>query len=87
MSLRTWLIGGLILYFVVLLLVAFVNNRNKDRRAYFLNSNKTPYWILATAFVAAWFGGNSALISVDESFSRDSAGGGCSEGRRSSPSS
>lgn len=74
MSLRTWLIGGLILYFVVLLLVAFVNNRNTDRRAYFLNSNKTPYWILATAFVAAWFGGNSALISVDESFSQGFGG-------------
>jgi SSS family solute:Na+ symporter len=74
MSLRVWLIGGLIVYFVVLLLVGFVNNRNKDRRAYFLNSNKTPYWILSTSFVAAWFGGNSALISVDESFTQGLGG-------------
>lgn len=74
MSLRAWLIGGLILYFAVLLLVGFVNNRSKDRRAYFLNSNKTPYWVLSTSFVAAWFGGNSALISVDESFAQGLGG-------------
>lgn len=74
MSLRAWLIGGLVLYFLVLLLVGFINNRNKDRRAYFLNSNKTPYWILSTSFVAAWFGGNSALISVDESFTQGLGG-------------
>lgn len=74
MSLRTWLVGGLILYFAILLLAGFIGNRNKDRRAYFLNSNKTPYWILATSFVAAWFGGNSALISVDESFTQGLGG-------------
>ncbi|MEH7385674.1 sodium:solute symporter family protein [Bacillus sp. JJ1521] len=63
-----WLAVSLIVYFVVLLGISFYKNKNETKEDYFLGGRKTPYWILATAFVAAWYGGNSALISVDKAF-------------------
>ncbi|RST77135.1 sodium:solute symporter family protein [Siminovitchia acidinfaciens] len=63
-----WLAISLLVYFAVLLFVSFYKNKNETKEDYFLGGRKTPYWILAMAFVAAWYGGNSALISVDRAF-------------------
>lgn len=65
---KFWLIGSLIFYFTVLLFISFYKNKNETQEDYFLGGRRTPYWILATAFVATWYGGNSALISVDKAF-------------------
>jgi SSS family solute:Na+ symporter len=63
-----WLGTSLVIYFAILLSVSFYKNKNKTKEDYFLGGRRTPYWILAMAFVATWYGGNSALISVDKAF-------------------
>ncbi len=61
-----WLIGALAAYFLILLGVALYKRRTDTESDYFLGGNVMPAWMLAMAFVATWYGGNSALISVDE---------------------
>ena len=61
-----WLIGALAAYFLILLGVSLYKRRTDTETDYFLGGNTMPAWMLAMAFVATWYGGNSALISVDE---------------------
>lgn len=61
-----WLIGGLGTYFAVLLFVSLRKTRSQNEKDYFLGGNRLPAWMLAMAFIATWYGGNSALVSVDE---------------------
>lgn len=61
-----WLIGALAAYFLILLGVALYKRRTDTGTDYFLGGHTMPAWMLAMAFVATWYGGNSALISVDE---------------------
>lgn len=66
--LSTWLIGGLILYFAILLGLSLYKRKTSNPEEYFLAGRTTPSWMLGLAFVATWYGGNSALISVDEAY-------------------
>lgn len=61
-----FLIGALAAYFLILLGFALYKRRTDNDVDYFLGGNAMPAWMLAMAFVATWYGGNSALISVDE---------------------
>lgn len=61
-----WLLGALAAYFLILLAVTLYKRRTDTESDYFLGGNSMPAWMLAMAFVATWYGGNSALISVDE---------------------
>lgn len=63
-----WLIGGLGVYFAVLLAAAMYRRRTATEEDYFLAGRAMPSWSLGLAFVATWYGGNSALISVDDAF-------------------
>ncbi|WP_029089365.1 sodium:solute symporter family protein [Brevibacterium album] len=66
--LHVWLIGGLAVYFLALLALSFVRQRTKSGEDFFLAGRRTPAWMLGFAFIATWYGGNSALISVDEAY-------------------
>lgn len=60
------LIGGLAAYFIALIGISLYRRRSDTEGDYFLGGNRLPAWMLAMAFVATWYGGNSALVSVDE---------------------
>lgn len=64
----TWLIASLVIYFVVLLAVATYKRRTATEEDYFLAGRAMPAWPLGLAFIATWYGGNSALISADKAF-------------------
>lgn len=53
-------------YFLILLGVSPYKRRTDTETDYFLGGNTMPAWMLAMVFGATWYGGNSALISVDE---------------------
>ncbi|MBD8004533.1 sodium:solute symporter family protein [Bacillus norwichensis] len=65
---KTWAIVSLLVYFGVLLFVSVRKNKNETKEDFFLAGRKFPHWALAMTFVASWFGGTSALVSVDQSF-------------------
>ncbi|MGW1678281.1 sodium:solute symporter family protein [Saccharopolyspora sp. NPDC002376] len=63
-----WLVGSLAIYFAVLLAVAMFKRRSATEEDYFLAGRAMPSWSLGLAFIATWYGANSALISVDKAF-------------------
>ncbi|MGH3357866.1 MAG: sodium:solute symporter family protein [Nocardioidaceae bacterium] len=62
------MVASLVVYFAVLLAAATYKRRTATEEDYFLAGRAMPAWSLGLAFVATWYGGNSALISVDDAF-------------------
>ncbi|MCT1657177.1 sodium:solute symporter family protein [Brevibacterium luteolum] len=60
-----WFVLALLAYFGVLIALSFYRRRADSGTDYFLGGRTMPAWMLAMAFAASWYGGNSALISID----------------------
>ncbi|MEL4026940.1 sodium:solute symporter family protein [Lysinibacillus endophyticus] len=65
---KVWAIASLIIYFGVLLILSLNKKGNKSNEDFFLAGRSFPHWALALTFVASWFGGTSALVSIDQAF-------------------
>lgn len=65
---KIWAIGSLLIYFATLLFISLRKTKNNTKEDFFLAGRSFPHWALALVFVASWFGGSSALISVDRAF-------------------
>ncbi|WHY84138.1 sodium:solute symporter family protein [Neobacillus novalis] len=65
---KIWAIVSLLIYFAALLVISLRKNKNETKEDFFLAGRRFPHWALALTFVASWFGGNSALISVDQAY-------------------
>lgn len=67
-SYKIWAIVSLLIYFAALLFISLWKSKNETKEDFFLAGRRFPHWALALTFVASWFGGNSALISVDQAY-------------------
>jgi SSS family solute:Na+ symporter len=65
---KIWAILSLLVYFTVLLLISLRKNGNETKEDFFLAGRSFPHWALALTFVASWFGGTSALVSIDQAY-------------------
>lgn len=65
---KVWAIISVLIYFAVLLFISMRNNKHESKEDFFLAGRKFPHWALALTFVASWFGGSSAIISVDAAY-------------------
>ncbi|WP_045522657.1 sodium:solute symporter family protein [Neobacillus niacini] len=65
---KIWAIVSLLIYFAALLVMSLWKTKNETKEDFFLAGRNFPHWALALTFVASWFGGNSALISIDQAF-------------------
>lgn len=65
---KMWAIASLLIYFGVLLFVSVRKNKNETKEDFFFAGRTIPHWALAMTFVASWFGGTSALVSIDQAF-------------------
>ena len=69
---KIWAVVCLIIYFAVLLALS-LRKPKKDKGSeseedFFLAGRSFPHWALSLTFVASWFGGSSAVVSIDQAF-------------------
>ena len=63
--LRILSLGGLVIYFAVLLLAVTREKKNHSVMDYFFAGRSLPYWALSITFIASWWGAGSALSTAD----------------------
>ncbi|QSH41383.1 sodium:solute symporter family protein [Lentisphaerota bacterium ZTH] len=67
-NLKLFSLGGLIIYFAILLFVVIKTRKNKNIEDYFFAGRSLPFWALAITFIASWWGAGSAISTADLAF-------------------
>ncbi|MGL5683972.1 MAG: sodium:solute symporter family protein [Marinifilaceae bacterium] len=61
-------LGGLVIYFILLMVVVIRMNRNESLEDYYMGGRKLSFWLLSLTFIASWWGAGSALSTADLAF-------------------
>ena len=67
---KIWALVCLIIYFAVLLTLSLrkPKKEKESEEDFFLAGRSFSHWALSITFVASWFGGSSAVVSIDQAF-------------------
>lgn len=58
-------LGGLVIYFILLMVVVIRMNKNESLEDYYMGGRKLSFWLLSLTFIASWWGAGSALSTAD----------------------
>ncbi|MCP3966721.1 MAG: sodium:solute symporter family protein [Lentisphaerae bacterium] len=64
-KLKLFSLGGLVVYFAILLIVVIKTRKNKNIEDYFFAGRSLPFWALSITFIASWWGAGSAISTAN----------------------